>query len=237
MPFVRVLFEPVRSAEPPTVSAVCALMTSSAISDALRVATLGLSAISPVRYSAIASSSEAGSSPAIAASNSALCGEASRRFCQSSRAPDPRDPALRQSETTSSGSSNGAWSQPTASRTPAISSSPVMAPCAFAVPASVGAPKPMTVLQAIIDGRSDIFALSMAALTASMSCPSTSITSHPAAVKRVIWSIEVDRLVAPSMVMPLSSKRTMSLDSLRCPARSMASWLTPSIRQPSPAKT
>jgi hypothetical protein len=38
---VLVLFEPVRSAEPPMVSGRIGLITSSAISDALRVATLG----------------------------------------------------------------------------------------------------------------------------------------------------------------------------------------------------
>ena len=44
MPFERVLFEGERSAEPPIVSGTTALMTSSAISEALRVATLGWSA-------------------------------------------------------------------------------------------------------------------------------------------------------------------------------------------------
>ena len=41
MSFVRVRFDPVRSAEPPTVSDSAAFTTASAISDALRVATLG----------------------------------------------------------------------------------------------------------------------------------------------------------------------------------------------------
>ena len=45
IPFVRVLFEPVRSAEPPMASGTCALITSSTISEALREATVtGLSA-------------------------------------------------------------------------------------------------------------------------------------------------------------------------------------------------
>ena len=43
-PLVRVRFDPVRSAEPPTVKGSAAFTTSSAISLALRVATLGLSA-------------------------------------------------------------------------------------------------------------------------------------------------------------------------------------------------
>jgi hypothetical protein len=41
-----VLFDGVRSAEPPSVSGQAPLMTSSAISDDLRVATFGLSAAS-----------------------------------------------------------------------------------------------------------------------------------------------------------------------------------------------
>ncbi len=41
----------------------------------------------------------------------------------------------------------------------------------------------------------------------------------------------------PSMVMRLSSHSTISRLSFRWPARSIASWLTPSIRQPSPAMT
>jgi hypothetical protein len=39
--FDFVLFEPVRSAEPPTVSGIAALMTSSAFCDELRVASAG----------------------------------------------------------------------------------------------------------------------------------------------------------------------------------------------------
>jgi len=41
----------------------------------------------------------------------------------------------------------------------------------------------------------------------------------------------------PSIEMPLSSKRKMSFDSLRWPARAIASWLTPSIRSPSEQMT
>jgi hypothetical protein len=41
----------------------------------------------------------------------------------------------------------------------------------------------------------------------------------------------------PSIVMPLSSHSTISLLSLRWPASVIASWLMPSIRQPSPAST
>src|SRR6185295_982439 len=47
----------------------------------------------------------------------------------------------------------------------------------------------------------------------------------------------VERSVWPSMVTLLSSHSTISRPSPRCPARPIASWLTPSIRQPSPAIT
>ena len=40
----------------------------------------------------------------------------------------------------------------------------------------------------------------------------------------------------PSMEMPLSSYRAISLLSFQAPARALASWLMPSIRQPSPKK-
>ena len=43
--------------------------------------------------------------------------------------------------------------------------------------------------------------------------------------------------VGPSIEMPLSSNSTISRPSPRCPASVIASWPTPSIRQPSPAMT
>ena len=49
MPLVMVKFEWVRSAEPPIVAWVAALMTPSAISEDLRVATFGFSATSLAR--------------------------------------------------------------------------------------------------------------------------------------------------------------------------------------------
>jgi hypothetical protein len=60
---------------------------------------------------------------------------------------------------------------------------------------------------------------------------------QPAASKRFIWSVESDSEVGPSMEMLLSSNSTISLLSFRWPASVMASWLMPSIRQPSPAMT
>ena len=52
------------------------------------------------------------------------------------------------------------------------------------------------------------------------------------------YGLPVSEIVAsPSMVVLLSSNSTVSLLSLNRPARLIASWLTPSIRQPSPAMT
>ena len=53
--------------------------------------------------------------------------------------------------------------------------------------------------------------------------------------KRSIWSSDTERLVGPSMEIWLSSNSTIRRPSLRCPASEIASWLMPSIRQPSPA--
>ena len=52
--------------------------------------------------------------------------------------------------------------------------------------------------------------------------------------KRATWSVLSASETAPSIEMLLLSQKTISLLSLRCPASAMASWLTPSIRQPSP---
>ena len=48
---------------------------------------------------------------------------------------------------------------------------------------------------------------------------------------------EIASDVGPSMEMPLSSNRTIRRPSPRWPASEIASWLMPSIRQPSPAIT
>ena len=69
------------------------------------------------------------------------------------------------------------------------------------------------------------------------SWPSTAFTAQPAALKRSSWSPVSAMVAAPSMVVLLSSNSTVSLLSFRRPARLIASWLTPSIRQPSPAMT
>ena len=101
-------------------------------------------------------------------------------------------------------------------------------------PALFGAPKPMVVLAAISVGLSDFCACSMAEAIASGSWPSMRNAFQPDALKRATWSVESDSETGPSMEMLLSSQKTISLFSLRWPASASASWLMPSIRQPSP---
>ena len=212
-------------------------MTSSAICEAWRVATLVAFAWCSLRKAASFRPTEAGRSPRIAASNAARLREAAWRFSQSSRARRPRSATLAHAPRTDAGTSKGAWLQPSEERAASISAAPSGAPWVLCEPAMVGAPLPMTVRQAISDGLAERRALAMAAATASGSCPSTDCTSQPAARKRIGWFIEVASVVFPSIEMPLSSHSTISRDSFRWPARSMASWLMPSCRQPSPATT
>ena len=97
----------------------------------------------------------------------------------------------------------------------------------------------MVVLQAIITGRSpERWAAAMAASTASTSCPSTpAITCQPQASKRRGVSSMNHGETGPSIEMPLSSYSATSLFSFHAPASATASWLMPSIRQPSPRNT
>ncbi|MDT4863307.1 hypothetical protein FQZ97_980050 [compost metagenome] len=140
---------------------------------------------------------------------------------------------------TSFGIANGAWGQPRASRVSLISSAPSGSPWALAVLARFGLPLPMVVLQQIRVGLSALFlAAPMALSTASASWPSTArITFQPQASKRLGVSSMNQGATWPSMEMPLSSYRATSLLSFQAPASAMASWLMPSIRQPSPRKT
>ena len=132
----------------------------------------------------------------------------------------------------------GGWSQPRILRAPAISSSPGASLWAFCVPALVGKPKPMMVRQAIIVGRSVTDrAVTIASWIASVSWPSISSTCQPEAWKRSISLSDTARLVAPSIEMELLSQKAISRPSLRWPASEMASWLMPSMRQPSPLNT
>ena len=70
------------------------------------------------------------------------------------------------------------------------------------------------------------------------SWPSHACTDQPAASNRCLLVGDVRRgITLPSIEMPLSSQNTMSLLSFCLPASPIASWLMPSIRQPSPAIT
>ena len=95
----------------------------------------------------------------------------------------------------------------------------------------------MVVRQAIIDGLSLCCAASIALAIASGSWPSMRVAFQPAAWKRITWSVDSDSEVGPSMVTWLSSKKTISFFSRRWPAIEIASWLSPSIRSPSEART
>jgi hypothetical protein len=150
-------------------------------------------------------------------SNSArLAGQAARRF------PRPCGP-LAERRACAPGVENRrtesrrAVGQPSALRVAAISSAPSGEPCTLLVPALVGAPKPMVVLQAIsVGGRTPC----------ALRSPRKSRRDHgrrgdgvPAeALKRASWSVESASDTAPSMVMLLSSQSTISLLSFRWPA-------------------
>src|SRR3954471_14758884 len=95
-----------------------------------------------------------------------------------------RCPATRQSLRMSSGISNAGAVHPSFSRAPLISSAPSGEPCEEDLPALVGAPKPIVVLQAIIVGLSDFFAAAIALAIACGSCPSIRLAAQPAASKR-----------------------------------------------------
>ncbi len=95
----------------------------------------------------------------------------------------------------------------------------------------------MTVLHAISVGLSERRAASIALAMAAGSCPSIFCVAQPDASKRLPWSSDTASDVGPSIEIWLSSKRTISLLSFRCPASEIASWLMPSMRQPSPART
>ena len=111
-----------------------------------------------------AASFSAGSSPRDAALELGALFRIERRetrSCQASRAGRPRSPAARHCSRMAAGISKAGALQPSFCRAAAISSAPSGEPWLFAVPALVGAPKPMMVRQAISDGRSDFFAASM----------------------------------------------------------------------------
>ena len=77
----------------------------------------------------------------------------------------------------------------------------------------------------------------IAAVIACGSWPSRRQTFQPLAANRAAWSSEHDSEVAPSIEIRLSSNSTIRRLSRKWPASEIASWLRPSIRQPSPAIT
>src|ERR1039458_6132786 len=162
---VRVLLEPVRSAEPPIISGNAGIRLSNANSQAVRVAmSFGVAASDCFTACTASENAGFGRSPFIRRSNSARlpASSAARRLLQSACTPFERSPALRQADRMSAGMSNGAWLQPSVERAPLISSAPSGEPCDDALPALVGAPKPMVVLHAIITGRSEFCAFAIA---------------------------------------------------------------------------
>ncbi len=158
MSFDLVLFEPVRSAEPPIVSGTAGLITSSAISDDLarrdlrprRRRACACSRRSP-RRSRAAARRGCGARTRRAVSRSS----AARRFFHSLRGWLRLRPAIRHASRISAGHLEGGYVP--AERLPGARRSPRRRAASRgtdALPALVGAPKPMVVRQAIIVGRS-----------------------------------------------------------------------------------
>jgi hypothetical protein len=99
----KVLLEPVRSAEPPTISAMAGNSASSALPEEARVARAGLVSTSLAMWASRPVKASAESLPDMAWVSSAPAGAAARRLVQALRRVAPRLPALRQAATTSSG--------------------------------------------------------------------------------------------------------------------------------------
>ena len=107
---MRVLLDGVRSAEPSSSSGMTGTSTSSTISLALRVATVGGSATSFSLSLRMTSASPGGRLRSITRRMNSLrsaSGLASKRLSQSALALAPCLPTLRQAASTSSGISNG----------------------------------------------------------------------------------------------------------------------------------
>src|ERR1700722_20481176 len=180
-----VLLEPVKSAEPPTSSGKTGTSASSTLPEAWRVAILGASLAALAFTWASAARTSGGSSPFMRRENSArvLASAASSLFFQDAESLAPRPPASRQNFITSSGITKGGSCHPQRLRAPAISAAPRGEPCAAAVPALVGAPNAIVVLQAMREGRTLVRASEIAAATASVSWPSPAAAAQPAAEK------------------------------------------------------
>ena len=112
-----VLFEWVRSAEPPTSSGIASVSTPSAASLALRVASVGRSATSRACNADELACQRAGSPPASARSTGgAPRHRPPRAAAARPRASEPRAPAARQAASTCSGTTKGRCGQPSRSR-------------------------------------------------------------------------------------------------------------------------
>ena len=123
MPLTMVLLEPVRSAEPPTISGIAGTSSASAEPECWRVAAAGFSASALAMWASTAAKAASGRSPAMARSKSPLIFEAASLASQALRTLAPLRPAARQGFNTSSGTVNGSAAQPIAARAAAISGS------------------------------------------------------------------------------------------------------------------
>ena len=91
-----------------------------------------------------------------------------------------------------------------------ISSSPIGAPWLEDFPSLLGEPNPIFVLHAINEGLGSLID-SLIALSISLEeCPLHSIVCQLLALKRRIWSSEVDKEIGPSIDIPLSSNKTIN---------------------------
>ena len=177
MPFGRVLFEPVRSADPPIISGhrrrqrFERVLRGDPGGDLLGGG--GELLLEAANGGGERSLRQVAREPALELG--ALVGReagdplAPRRGAGRAALARPRARRAR----ISAGTSKGGDVQPSRSRAPLISSAPSGEPWPLSVPALVGAPNPMVVRQAIRLGRSDDFAHAMAAAIASGSWPST----------------------------------------------------------------
>src|SRR3981081_1302921 len=162
------LLEPVRSAEPATNSGIAGTIASIVDSDDLRVAIFCGVSSNAFLWALNAFARAAGRSCRKRRSNSARlrADSVAKRASHSVRAAAPRAPASRQLFNASDGTENGSSEMPSFSLAPLSSSAPSASPCTLAVPALVGAPKPIVVLQAIIEGLLDFCARVIAAAMA-----------------------------------------------------------------------
>jgi len=164
-PLTRVRFEPVRSAEPPSNSGVAGIRVSNTFWPDCRVAIFGLLSAISCFSTATASPQLSGSFPDIARSKSARWFDVARRLSQARRVPAERSPAVCHIAVRSSGTVNGGAVQPSNCFAAAASAGPSGEPCVPAVPALVGAPRPMMVRQAMSVGLRDRMEADNAAVT------------------------------------------------------------------------